>query len=112
MSDTTAIPTITPHNFKLSTLHQSYDFLGAIRDAFFDDPLANCSKETPVDWYTYRNIQYKAFMEYIKRIFTEEFLGIRSNMSYYILIYDKIEDNYNKYLRFFKDLGIPLENTN
>lgn len=112
MCDTTNIPINPNHNFKISTLHQSYDFLEAIRDKFFDDPLANCSIETPVDWYDYRKIQYEAFMAYIKRIFTEEFLGIRSNTFYYAMIESKIEDNYNKYLRFFKDRGILLENIN
>lgn len=107
MYDTSTIPTINPnHNFKISTLYQSVDFLEAIRDKFFDDPLANCSIETPVDWYEYRKIQYKAFMDYIKRIFTEEFLEMRSNTFYYAMIESKIDNNYNKYLRFFKDRGI------
>ena len=112
MCDTSTISTITPHNFKISTLHQSYDFLEAIRDRLLDDPLANCSKETPVDWYEYWRIQRKAFMDYIGRIFTKEFLDLRSDTFYYAIIYNKIQDNYNKYLRSFKDRGITLENTN
>ena len=110
--NTTNIPISPNLHFSISTLHISVDFLEALRDKFFDDPLANCSIETPVDWYEYRKIQYKAFMAYIKRIFTEEFLDLRSNTFYYNIIYDKLHENYNKYIRFFKDRGFFDKNDN
>lgn len=94
------------HDFKISTIYQSYNFLEAIANSFFDDPLANCSEETLVDWPEYRRIQYKAFLDYIRKIFTEEFLELRSATTYYAIFADKIEDNYNSYLKFFKSRGI------
>lgn len=100
MCDT--IPTIKhKHNFRMATIYQSYDFLEKIAETIFDDVLVNCSRETPVTWPEYRKIQLKAFMDYITKIFTKEFLELHSVSFYYMLIEHIIENNYNDYLRFF-----------
>ena len=103
MCDTSTIPPIKPkYRFKTSTIYSSVDFLKSIADMFFINPFVNCSKETPVDWSEYLEIQYKTFMEYLERIFTKEFLELRNDKFYYSLIEFKVRDNYNKYLKFFE----------
>lgn len=113
MYDTSTIPTINPnHNFKISTIHRSVEFLEAIVDTFFVDPFSNCSKETLIVWHEYREIQHKAFMEYLERIFTKEFLELHNDKFYYSITELKVRNNYNSYLKFFNNLRFFEKNTN
>ena len=100
------------YKFKISTIHRSTEFLKVLVDTFFDDPFSNCSKETLVDWPEYQKIQRKAFMEYLEKIFTKDFLGLRTDKFYYAIMELKLKNNYKNYRKFFKNLKFFEKNTN
>lgn len=106
-------PLVKPkYRFKISTIHRSVEFLEAIVDTFFVDPFSNCSKETLIAWHEYREIQHKAFMEYLERIFTKEFLELYNDKFYYSITELKVRNNYNSYLKFFNNLRFFEKNIN
>lgn len=99
------------YKFKISTIHRSAEFLEVLVDTFFDDPFSNCSEETPVDWPEYQKIRHKAFMEYLEKIFTKEFLELRPDTFYHAITELKLQNNYKNYLKFFENLKFFKKNT-